>query len=102
MSVAVVTSLARGLLRRQIRRGSEHGSVLCQPRQLGGPRDPEVGDLQDVVLANEKVRRLDVAMDEAGIVRVLQPGARLQRERHGFGVRAAFRARRPCRRGRTP
>ena len=54
------------------------------------PGDSEVGDLQHVVVADEQVRGLDVAMDEPGRVRVLQAGARLERERHRVLVAASF------------
>ena len=88
--------LAGGLLRRQVGRSAEHGSLLREPSQLGSARDPEIGDLEDTVLANEEVRGLHVPVHETRIVRMLQPRAGLQCEWNDFHVRdpSAFRDRR--------
>ena len=39
-------------------------------------RDPEIGELHGAVAAEQDVRRLDVAMDDAGGMRMGEPGAR--------------------------
>ena len=93
MSAAAVTSSPAACSGDEVGRGAEHGPVLREPRQLGRARDAEVGDLEDVVFADEEIRGLHVAVDEPGVVRVLQPGARLERERHRLRVAPAFRAR---------
>ena len=61
--------------------------MLREPGQPSGARNAEVGDLEDVVLTNQEIRRLDVPVDEAGVVRMLQSCARLERKRHNFRVR---------------
>ena len=61
--------------------------MLGELGRIGGPRDAEVGNLQHAVLAQEEVRGLDVAMDEAGVMRVLQACRSLYDEADRFGVR---------------
>ena len=54
-----------GLLGRNVVGRSDYGSVLREHRLLRRARDPEIGNLHRVVLADEKVLRLYVAMDDA-------------------------------------
>src|SRR5207253_3127640 len=70
---------AQSLLRRQISGGAEDGAGLCDGR-LGGASDAEVGDLHGPVAAHDQVLRLDVAVDETGLVRVREPPRRLGRQ----------------------
>src|SRR5947199_320593 len=56
---------------------AEHGTGLRECGALGCARDPEVGDLERALIAQEQVLRLDVAVDEAGGVRVRQAAGRL-------------------------
>jgi hypothetical protein len=53
----------------------------------GGPRNPEVHDDRVVVLRQHDVGGLEVAMNHAGLVRGLQPGGDLPRDRHHRGDR---------------
>ncbi len=93
---ARVDAFAQDLFGRHVRGRSERGDVLepqGRERDLVGAgralRDPEVEDLDVTVPAHEDVRRLDVAVDDAALVRVGQPsrdgraddGDRVRRER---------------------
>jgi hypothetical protein len=69
------------LLGRDIGSGAEHGADLRQPGALGCACDAEVRDLQHAVVANEEVGRLDVAVDETRVVRMLEARARLHTKR---------------------
>src|SRR5262249_10970030 len=51
-----------------------------QPRVCGGSRQSEVGDRQRVATVEHQSRRLDVAVDDADTVRVLQRFRRLDAE----------------------
>ena len=74
-----VDRLALGLLRRGVARGAEHDAGRLGPRRLGDRAgEPEVGDAQPALLVEEEVRGLDVAMDEAPAMRVLEAAGRLE------------------------
>ena len=64
---------------------------LRHPRAAGaahGERDPEVGD-QRLAVVEQNVLGLDVAMDHAVPVRVVERVGHLARDPHGFVDRAA-------------
>jgi hypothetical protein len=67
-------ALAAGLLRREVRRGTEHGARPGQRVQSGGVRDPEVGHVQVPGLVEQQIGRLDVAVHHALRVRVVERG----------------------------
>jgi hypothetical protein len=76
---APVDRLPPGLLGRGVAGGAEHRALRLGPRRLGdGPRQAEVGDAQPGVGPEEQVRRLDVAVDEALAVGVLERPGGLQ------------------------
>ena len=59
--------VAGRLLRRHVRRGAEHRAGAGDQRVLGlEPGDPEVGEQYPAALRDQHVRRLDVAVDDAG------------------------------------
>jgi len=62
---------ARGLLGRQVGGCPEYGPGLRQLRSVERAGDPEVGDLERPVGRDQQVLRLDVAVNEAGIMRGL-------------------------------
>ncbi len=80
------------LLRRHVERRAEHAPRAREPRRLGGVHrrigfdlgDAEVEQLDDALavagLREEEVRRLDVAVDDALVVRALQADAGLRRD----------------------
>jgi hypothetical protein len=72
--------LAGCLLRREVRRRSQHCPGLCELRSLQHPGDSEVGDLDDAVTSDQEVLGLDVAVDEIRGVLMLEPGADLEQE----------------------
>ena len=79
-----VHHLTRGLLRRHVGRGAQHDTHLGLRRGHGrrfcgvcGPADPTLGEtevqhLDDAVRANLHVARLEVTMDDAALVRVIE------------------------------
>ncbi|HEY0613301.1 MAG TPA: gephyrin-like molybdotransferase Glp, partial [Candidatus Elarobacter sp.] len=80
--------LAARLLRRDVGRGAEHRSRLGQG---SGPdhvaRQAEVGQLDAILLVEEDVRRLEVAMDEAAVVQMRETGGDSRRDPAGFVIR---------------
>ncbi len=63
------------LLRRRVTRRSEHRARGLGPTRLGkGTRETEVRDAHDAVLVEQKIRGLDVAVQHAASVRVLERG----------------------------
>ena len=79
--------LAAGLLRREIARSPQHGAGSRQrvdPRDRG---DPEVGDVHVAVSIEEEVRRLDVSMNHAVLVRAVERTGRLLEPGQGVGAR---------------
>ena len=60
------------LLRGHVGRRAEHGAATRDVGRLGRGRDPEVGHLGVSPFAEEHVRRLDVAVDHALSVRMVQ------------------------------
>jgi hypothetical protein len=72
-----------------VRDRAEHRAEL---RQLGRveARDAEVGDLHAAVVEQDDVARLDVAVDDAALVRVLQRGEQLGHQPAGLGEREAL------------
>ncbi len=70
---AAVERCARGLFRRGIAGRPHHRAGWFGPTRLGeGARETEVGHPHDPVLVEEQVRGLDVAVDDAARVRVLE------------------------------
>ena len=86
-----------GLLRRDVRRGSEHRARLGQRAGVAHARDPEVGDLDALLAVEEDVRGFQVAVHEAALVRVREtaPPSRSRRaasRRRPGAVRPARRS----------
>ena len=80
-----VDGLALGLLRRGVPGGAEEDAGGLRPRRLGdGAGQAEVGDAQAAVLAEEQVGGLDVPVDHAAAVRVVEPAAGLQADQEGL------------------
>ena len=78
--------LAPRLLRRQVPGRAEDRAGLRERLHAGRGRDPEVGDLHVPAAVADQVARLDVAMDDAGLVcrverggRVVEPAEHLRR-----------------------
>ena len=66
--------------------GAEHGADGLGPGRLGqGPGQPEVADAQPAVVVEEEVGGLDVAVDEAPPVGVVEAPGRLQADEEGLG-----------------
>jgi hypothetical protein len=70
-------ALARPLLGREVGHGAEHHAGLRDARLPRRRGDPEVPDGEAVVLVEQQVARLDVAVDDALGVRVVQRRAGL-------------------------
>jgi RNA polymerase sigma-70 factor (ECF subfamily) len=100
---ARIDRAALRLLRRHVRRRADDGIGVRQHRvhargarrrcalhlRCAEPaREPEVGDLRDAVGADEHVRRLEVAVHEAGAMRGREPGAGLAEHREDLVSRA--------------
>ena len=64
--------LPRGLLGREVAGRAEHGPRRGQLRSVERAGDPEVGDLQDSLCRDQQIPRLDVAVDEACLMRGLE------------------------------
>ena len=74
-----VDGQAPGLLGRGVAGGAEHDAGGLGPRRLGeGAGQAEVGDAQPAVLAEQQVGGLDVAVDEAAAVGVVEAAGRLE------------------------
>ena len=73
--------LAASLLRREVGGRAEHRADLGDARLLGRLGDAEVGELDDAVDPAQQVARLDVAVDDALAVGVVEPGARAEDDR---------------------
>ena len=70
---ATVELHALRLLGRRVARGAEHRARRLGPARLGErARETEVGDAHDAVLVEQQVRGLDVAVQHAAGVRVLE------------------------------
>ena len=81
-----VERLAPGLLGRRVAGGAEHRARRLGPGRLGeGPGQAEVGDAQPAVLAEEEVGGLDVAVDEAPAVGVVEAPAGLEPDEQRLG-----------------
>ena len=85
-------TLAPRLLRRQVPGGAEDRARLRERLHAGRGRDPEVGDLHVAAAVADQVPRLDVAVDDAGLVRrverrgrVLEPAEHLRRRARAGG-----------------
>ena len=73
-----------------VARGAEQHPVGLGPRRLGQrPGQAEVGDAQAAVLAEQQVRRLDVAVDEALAVGVVEAPGRLETDEQRLGRASA-------------
>ena len=80
-----VDGLALGLLRRGVAGGAEHGALRLGPRRLGqGAGQAEVGDAQPAVVAEQEVGGLDVAVDEAAAVGVVEGPGGLEADEQGL------------------
>ena len=64
--------LAPRLLGGQVARRPEHGARQRQRVDAAGRRDPEVGDDDVRIAVEQEVRRLDVAVDDALLVRAIE------------------------------
>ena len=93
------------LLGREVRGGTHHRADLGEVglgRRVHRPGDAEVGDLHLAVGADQDVRRLDVAVDEAGLVGEAERGRHLARDLGGLHrrdvplVRRMSASVRPC------
>ena len=85
---AAVERLAPRLLGRGVAGGAEHRAGRLGPPRLGdGPGQPEVGDAQPAVGAEQQVRRLDVAVDEPLAVGVVERPRRLEAHQQCLGGR---------------
>ena len=73
---------AARLLGREVLRRADDRADLGHLR-IAGVRDAEVGHLDAPVVAHEHVVRLDVAVHDAVLVRVAQPGEHLHGDRDG-------------------
>ena len=76
----------RRLFGRRVARGPDHAARrgLGPARLREDLRQAEVGDVREAVLVEEKVRRLDIAVNQAARVRVLQRARDLTAERNGL------------------
>jgi hypothetical protein len=83
---APVDRLAGELLGRHVRDGAEHRAELGE---LGGVElgDAEIGDFDAAVGEQDDVGGLDVAMDDAALVRVLQGAQQLAHDAARLGQR---------------
>ena len=84
--------LALGLLGRRVPCRTEHCALRLGPGRLGqGPGQTEVGDAQALVVAEQQVGGLDVAVDETPAVGVVQRpgGVEAHGERLGRGQQVA-------------
>ena len=72
----VIDLRTRDLLGRHVIERAEHHARLRHAR-VGQARDAEVEDLERAFGGDDQVGRLDVAMDDAGVVRVGEAGAQL-------------------------
>jgi hypothetical protein len=79
--------LSRRLLRRHVRGRPDQRAGLGERVHAGHSRDPEVRDLGSAFLVEEDVGRLEVAMDQAAVVRVRETGGDLARDRLCLRVR---------------
>jgi hypothetical protein len=97
---AAVEGRAGGLLGRRVARRADHRTRRLRPARFRQrPCQAEVGDAHDAVLVEQEVGGLDVAVDEAAGVRVLERGrdlapdvGRLRRRAAGTGVEEAAQA----------
>jgi hypothetical protein len=64
--------LSLGLLGRHVRRRSHEGAGIRERVLAGHARDAEVGDLRATLFVEDDVRRLQVAVDQATVVRVCE------------------------------
>ena len=85
---AAVDGFSGELLGRHVRHGAEHRPEL---RELGRVEagDAEIGDLHAAVVEQDDVAGLDVAVDDAALVRMLQRGEELGHHAAGLGEREA-------------
>ena len=93
---ALVDLHAAGLLGRHVGDGADCRARIGEPaRRAGQLGEAEVEDLHLAVLGQHEVRRLDVAMDDAGVMGPRQPARHLQGDvdRLADGQRAAGDAR---------
>ncbi len=84
-----VDGLAHELLGRHVARGAEHHAGLGEVRGLE-PRNAEIGDLRGAVGEDDDVGRLDVAVDHAVLVRVLERLEQLAHDAHDVVHREAL------------
>ena len=73
-----------------VARRAEHHTRGLRPRRLGdGASEPEVGDAEPAVVAEQEVRRLDVAVHEPSAVGVVETACRLETDEQRLRRREA-------------
>ena len=75
---------AVGLLGGHVFGRADQAAGRRQPRVAEQPRDAEIGQLQIVVGRQQQIGRLEIAMDDAVVVRMLQSPGELDAEAGGF------------------
>ena len=71
--------LAFGLLGRGVAHRAQHHPGRFGPRRFGQRfRQPEIGEAQAAVVVEEQVGRLHITVDDAALVRVLEPAGGLE------------------------
>src|SRR4029453_15491230 len=69
---------------RDVGQRSHHGTGSGDLGEVGSGRDPEVGHLDDAVVANEQVRRLDVPVNDVLAVDVVDGRSGLLEDPQGL------------------
>ncbi len=79
--------LPEDLLWSDVGGGTQHLPARTDRVLRREPRDPEVGDMQDALAVEQHVDRLDVAVDHAVAVGVVERGGRFVKPPHGLLAR---------------
>ena len=93
---------AADLFRRHVRRAAEHVALARQRRTWSASRSPKSSSFTVPSVQEEHVGRLDVAMDDALLVRVMQRVAQLRDDVRACRRASAAAARPSGRRGLVP
>jgi hypothetical protein len=81
---------AECLLGRHVRDGADHHAFDGEARAIAGDREAEVAELRRAVGGQPDVARLHVAVDDAGVVRVLEGPADFAGDTHRLLERQAM------------